>query len=109
FASSAERKGRTDYGISRADPLCQEDHQQRVGAAGTTYNVVGPSISTKLDFKLSDFRAIDELAMIEAPLDRSVDRIAQTRTLCRNINKRNSARMLVHLLPQEDDPQTGRR
>jgi hypothetical protein len=29
--------------------------------------------------------------------------------LCRNINKRNSARMLVHLLPQEDDPQTGRR
>ncbi|MET4759828.1 hypothetical protein ABH970_000200 [Bradyrhizobium ottawaense] len=80
------------------DVLCHQHHQKRVGAAGAADDMLGTTVGSELLLELGDFRAIDELAMVENALDRGIQRSAEPAALRADVDEGNGfgTQMLVH-------------
>ena len=92
LAGRAERKGRTEHRIARADIPGHQHHQQRVGAAGAAHDMPGAGEFGEQLFELRHFRSVDELAMGQHAPDRFIDRCAEPAALCADVDERNWVR-----------------
>ena len=99
FAGGAEREGRADHRVARADALGHQHHQQRVGAAGAGHHMLGAAECRKISLELHDLRTVDEMTVLEHPADRLVDQVAETAALRDNINEGHGfdAELLIHV------------
>ena len=89
---------RADHGVAAPDALRHQHQHQRIGAARDPDRVPGAAEFGQRPLELTDFRPIDELAMLGDARDRVVDLLPEAAALRRHVDERNhvDTRVLVH-------------
>ena len=98
LAGRAEREGRAEHRVARADFLRHQHHQQRIGAAGAAHDMLGAAEMPQAPPPARDFRPVDELAMVEHAGDGLIDRFAEPPALRGDVDEGNGfwTHVLVH-------------
>ena len=98
LAGRAERKGRTDHGIARADFLRHQHHQQRIGAASAGITCFAPLKAARSASSCVTSGPLMNWQWVKHAGDRIIDALAETVTLLDDVNKRDSLswHMLIH-------------
>jgi hypothetical protein len=86
----AEKVGRHEHGITRADALRHQDQTQSIRAARAADDVAHADVFSERRFELPDLRSHDEATVLEHPGDRRLYPAAKAPPLGLEIDERNT-------------------